>query len=343
MAMDALSQQDIDSLLTGGPRAKAAARRAAAEASGPAVEVLPYNFTRPLRISKERQAILNSIHSRFAASMQSFLSSRLRQATDVAVTSVEQVTFGEFVMALSEPCAAFVFDLGEHAGSQAVVDIGTGFAHHLVDRLFGGPGEAETISRALTPLEQMVLRGMVERVMTTLQDAWGDHLPMTPTPVGFEGMPGTLRVANKEDNVLIANLEIRTGQATGILTVCIPLIALENFLQDKAGHLMQTQRIRTEDRDRSRRTVESCVRQVSLPVIARLRPCMLTTADLATLRPGDVLLTGHHAEVDVQVLVNGAAHFAGKIGQQRGHLGIRISHRTETGSASRNPKGRLIA
>jgi len=341
MAMD-LSQQDIDSLLTGGSRAKAAARRATAEPASNPVEVLPYNFTRPLRISKERQAILNAIHSRFAASVQSYLSSRLRQPTDVSVTGVEQVTFGEFVMALSEPCAAFVFDLGEHAGAQAVVDIGTGFAHHLVDRLFGGPGEPESISRALTPLEQMVLRGVVERVMTTLQDAWGDHLPMAPVAVGFEGMPGTLRVANKEDNVLIANLEIRTGQATGFLTVCIPLIALENFLQDKAGHLMQTQRIRSEDRDLSRRTVERCVRQVTLPVIARLRPCLLTTSDLSSLRAGDVLLTGHHAEVDVQVLINGAAHFAGKIGQHRGHLGIRISHSTDSGAASRSPKGRLI-
>ena len=91
-AADALTQKDIDQLLqdAGG---SARARRMA-------VEVLPYNFLRPPRISKERRVQLESIHSRFALSVQSMLSSRLRVPMDVSCT-VEQATFSEFVLSIA--------------------------------------------------------------------------------------------------------------------------------------------------------------------------------------------------------------------------------------------------
>lgn len=339
--MDALNQQDIDSMLTAGSSRNRAATRRGGPAVGP-LEVVPYNFIRPSLISKERRAILNAIHARVGLSLQSFLSSRLRQATDVAVVSLEQVTFGEFVMALSEPCATFVFDLGEKVSAQAAVDIGTEFAHHLVDRLFGGPGEPLSSGRALTPLEQSVLRGLVEPFMRFLQEAWGEHLPMVPVTLGFEGIPGTLQVANRDDNVLVANFEIKSGTGVGLLTVCIPLAALEGFLQEKKiGHLMTGNRSRMEDRATARRNLEVTVRQVGLPVTARLRLFGLSAAALARLVPGQVILTPHNAESDLELLINGSTRFSGRIGQHHGHFGVRIVQQCE-GMPSRNPKGRVI-
>ena len=55
--------------------------------------------------------------------MQALLSSRLRLPTDVTFGSVEQATFGEFIMSLGNPCAAFVFDLGGGAEFQGVLDL----------------------------------------------------------------------------------------------------------------------------------------------------------------------------------------------------------------------------
>lgn len=343
MAMDALSQSDIDSLLGGGgSKAKTTARRADAARKAPATEVVLYNFIRPSRISKERQAILNAIHSRVGISLQSFLSSRLRQPTDVSVASVEQVTFGEFVMALSEPCAAFVIDLGEKVGSQAAVDIGTSLAQHLVDKLFGGPGEAFGMTRALTDLEQLVLKSIIERVMAYYQEAWGEYLPLQPTTVGFEGMPGTLQVASRDDNVLIANFEIKTGPETGMLTICIPLIALESFLQEKSGKTVGGQRSRIEDRDATRRQVERTLRQVGVPVTARLAQFGLAGSELSALRPGRVLLTPHHADADVELHINGQPRFEARVGQHRGHFGLRISQPTDGAPPARHSKGRLL-
>jgi flagellar motor switch protein FliM len=68
---DALTQKDIDQLLKSGPGAAGRSRQ-------PAAEVVSYNFLRPPRIAKDRRVQLESIYARFALSLQSMLSSRLR-------------------------------------------------------------------------------------------------------------------------------------------------------------------------------------------------------------------------------------------------------------------------
>ena len=81
---DVYSQADIDSLLKG-------AARAGTAAGGP-IEIIPYNFLRPPRIAKDRQALLNGIYQRIAVALQSLFSSRLRTPVDVTLASVEQAT-----------------------------------------------------------------------------------------------------------------------------------------------------------------------------------------------------------------------------------------------------------
>ena len=127
---DFINQTDVDSILrgTGGATVEAP------------IEAVPYNFLRPHRISKDRRSTLTNIYTRFAVSTQALISSRLRLPTDVLVGSVEQATFGEFIMSLGNPCASFVFDLGNGTGLQGVLDLGIDLSYQLIDRMFGGPG-----------------------------------------------------------------------------------------------------------------------------------------------------------------------------------------------------------
>lgn len=327
--MDALNQKDVDSLLRGAPRASAPQR----------VDVVPYNFRRPPRISRERQATLDGIYTRFALSLQSLLSQRLRQPTDVTVASVEQATFAEFTMSLGTPCASYIYDLGEQVGAQAVVDLDPVLAPHFVDRLFGGPGGAVAMQRPLTSLEQLVLGNVTDRLMILLQESFGDHVGLNPSQVSFESMPETLQIANREDNVLVGNLEVKSGSTSGLLTICIPLEALESFLQEKAGPVVSVTRARRDDRDQARSLVEAHLRSARVPVQVRLSEFPLAAIDVATLHEGQVLSTGQVMHGEVEVHVNGRRLFFGTLGRQQGYLGLRITQPAEplgdTGRPSR--------
>ena len=184
---DPLTQKDIDQLLK-----SAAGGGGSARGRKLTADVVPYNFLRPPRISKDRRVQLEAIGARFALSLQSMFSSRLRTPTDVTCM-VEQVTLSEFVLSIANPCAVFVFNLGGSAGGQAAIDLSTDLGFFIVDRVFGGPGESTRLDRALTPLEQTVVRGFAEKILALFRESWHDHVPFQPQIVGFEATPDMLQ------------------------------------------------------------------------------------------------------------------------------------------------------
>lgn len=333
---DVFSQADVDSLLKG------AASGSPAEG---AVEVIPYNFLRPPRIAKDRQALLNGFYQRIAVSLQALFSSRLRAAVDVTLGSVEQATFAEFIFSLATPCAAYVYALGDRVGGQGVLDLGTDFSYYLIDRLFGGPGEPQELNRPLTLLERSVVRGVADKVWALVQEAWAEHLAFQPEYSGFESSPDALQVANREDNVLVSNIEVRSGPFTGIITMCIPLLSLESFLQEKPTRHFHSVRTTPAERDAARRTIEHTLRASRLEVRARFPLFQLRAVDLGHLEVGQVIHTGHPSDVPVELQVRGQRRFLGSLGQSRRYVGLRISHVLEPDRPDGAPKisrGRLV-
>ncbi len=333
---DVYSQKDIDSLLKGA---------APSVVPEQAIEVIPYNFLRPPRIAKDRQALLNGIYQRVAVSLQALVSSRLRTPVDITLASVEQATFAEFIFSLATPCAAYVYDLGDKVGGQAALDLGTDFSYHLIDRLFGGPGEAPEIRRPLTLLERAVVRGMADKVWGLVREAWADHLAFQPAYSGFESSPDALQIANREDNVLVSNIGVRSGPFSGLITMCLPLVSLESFLQEKPTRHFQALKTSPAEREAARRHIEEALRASRLEVCARFPRFHLRARDVGRLAVGQVIHTGHPSDIPVELHVHGDRRFLGVLGQSRQHVGLRIStllHPQRPDGAPRASRGRLV-
>ncbi|MEO8945569.1 MAG: hypothetical protein ABI338_03650, partial [Gemmatimonadaceae bacterium] len=172
MASGTLSQSEIDRLLGGASNLPFA---------GPTEEspVQMYDFRRPHRVSKERLRTLEAIYERMVKSLESWVIGRVRGQIEMRLQGVEQFSFGEFTLSLPTPCASFICDINDSGGQLGVVDIGEEFAFYLVDRLFGGSGQQIAVSRALTRVERMALRGLVEKVNSLLADVWSDYITMS--------------------------------------------------------------------------------------------------------------------------------------------------------------------
>jgi flagellar motor switch protein FliM len=306
-----LTQKDIDALLRGLTPTE----------GGQAIDVVPYNFVRPPRVSRERRSALEAVHARFALSLQAMLSSRLRTSIDVTVASVEQVLFAEFLMSLGKPCAAFTFKVGDDASG--VMDLGSDFAYCLVDRMFGGLGEPEKIERGLTPLEQTVVRSIAERMVGLLRESWQEHLVLAAETSGFQSDPEAIRIANPDDHVLVANLEIASTGFAGSIAICLPMGSLESFFQERSAVRLAG---KGRHRDRaSRPQVESCLQHARVTVSARLPALQVTTREVARLEVGQVIHTGSLTDADIEVQVNGRLRFIGTLGQVRRRVGVRVT------------------
>ena len=323
--MKSISQGDIDRLLGAAGGVAHAAPTHGGSGFDPDGDVQAYDFRRPHRISKERLRTLEAMYERMVKALEGWLISRVRGNVELRLQSVEQFSFGEFTQSLPTPSATYIFDVGSSGGAQGAVDIGGELAFFLIDRLFGGGGgQATSANRALSPVERLALRTVAERTCQLLEEIWQDHVPLALAVSGFESSPEILQIANREDPVLVANIEVNVGHAGSLMLLCLPFGVLEKFFQGtgqrRVGGLSGDDRERDEARERA----ERALRATPVPVSARLPAFRLSLRELSALAPGEVLATGIPRDAELEVLVGGRPRYTGSAGRIGRRLAVRL-------------------
>jgi flagellar motor switch protein FliM len=306
-----LSQNDIDRLLGGSQGGGVAAR--------PATDVQVYDFRRPHRVSREKLRALEAMYERLVKSFEGWLVARVRDSIELSLQSVEQISFGEFLLSLPVPCSSFIVDIRH--GQQGVVDFGREFSYFLVDRLFGGSGGATPAipDRALTPIERMAIRVVGDRLLALVAEIWQDQVPLELSIGGFETIPEIIQANQREDPVLVVNVAATFTGASSLISICLPLGVLEKFFL-AGGDRTQRAIGTTQERDEARAVTESTLRRTRVPVAARLPEFRLSMRDVLELQPGSVLSTGIPTDAPLSVLVGTQPRFtagAGKVGHSR--------------------------
>ncbi|MBX3174814.1 MAG: FliM/FliN family flagellar motor switch protein [Gemmatimonadaceae bacterium] len=335
MASDALSQNEIDALLNAGKSAS----RASVATRQP--DHVVYDFRRPHRISKDRLRTIEAMYERLAKSLEAWLMSRLRRQIELRLQSVEQYSFGEFTLSLSTPCAAFGFDIKNFEGQKGVIDIGHELAFLTVDRFFGGTAPSVSMNRALTPIERLTVRTLIERTLGLLKEVWQDHAPLDLEMTTFESFPEMVQGGSREDPVLVANIEIAADNLRSLLIICLPLGVLEKFFAEGDGRRVKPMVGSASERAETRRIAELSLRGVSVDVAARLPVFDITMRELLRVGEGGILPTGLPTDTPLEFFVGGRARFnasPGRIGQRVAvQLGDQIEPGRPTSSLSSSP------
>lgn len=74
-------------------------------------EIIIYDFKRPNRVSKEQLRAIKGIHDKLARNLASQISSIMRSIVEIRLHSVDQMTYGEFLMSLPSPTSFNVFSI----------------------------------------------------------------------------------------------------------------------------------------------------------------------------------------------------------------------------------------
>ena len=79
------------------------------------------------------------IHETFSRLVSTMLSAQLRANCQVQVTSVDQITYEEFVRSIPETTILSIFDMGTLEGN-AVLELNSNIGYDIIVRVFGGEG-----------------------------------------------------------------------------------------------------------------------------------------------------------------------------------------------------------
>jgi flagellar motor switch protein FliM len=318
VSSETLSQHDIDRLLGGGGSASGQAARGA-----PPVDIQVYDFRRPARVSKERLRTLEAMYERLVKNLEAWVISRVRGQIEVRLQSVEQFSFGEFTLSLPTPCSSFVFEIAD-TGQKGVIDIGPEFGFYVIDRVFGGTGNAALPNRSLTPIERMAIRTVAERVAQLTEEIWQDHVPMSLNVTGFESSPEILQVANREDPVLVANVEITAGNQSSLMLICLPFAVLDKFFTSSGQQRLALLHSTDAEREAARLKTENALREMRVPLSVRLPQFNLSLKDVMGMSVGSIIPTGIPKEARLIIRTGTQERFVGQAGRVSGMLAVRI-------------------
>lgn len=316
---DILSQEEVDALLsavssegTDNDLASMVTAEQEPEPEDTGEKTLSlYDFRRPDRVSKDQMRTLQNLHEGYARLFSTTLTNFLRTFVEIELVSVDQLTFSEFVMSISNPSCIYVFKMEPLEGS-AIVEINPSLVFFIIDRLFGGQGRPSEQNRELTQIEQNVIHRIVERGLNDLKDVW-EHIGIfSPKIEAYETNPQFVQIAPPGETVILISLEVRMQNASGLMSLCFPYMLLDSVITNLSGESwMSSQSSTTKE---TRDMLEHEIEGLKLPVTAVVGDVTLSIRDFLQLQQGDILCLDKKKESDFMILFGKKAKMAAKAG-----------------------------
>jgi len=322
-----LSQQEIDSLLSGISTGQEPVHQAAEEQKkDQPKEVVTFDFRLPHRLSKNQLRTFQAVHENFGETFGSYLVSRLQTTVSINVLSVDQLFYSEFVLSIGSPSCLYVFRLQE-SDALGVLEISPQLILGMVEHLMGGVAEGEKNSRPITKIEQSIVRGIVHRALEEIQRAWTTVAELTFSLERYESEGDFVQIAPASEIVMVVSFEVSIGPQKYMMNLCFPTFALDDVLAKLNVQHFSGIAVPKVDVDWS----HAISRQLSgtqVPVTAVLGESTMTVRELMNLEAGDILKTGIPIDGEVKILVGGRSRLWGRPGISKGNVAVKITKTT---------------
>jgi len=329
MSGDVLSQAEVESLLTAMDtkgRAPVAKRPAAATITGPSRgrdKVSPYDFRRPERVGKEQMQALQTLHDGFSRNFGAALSTLLRSIVEVKLTSVDQLTYSEFVFSLENPTCFNVIRADPLEG-HLILDLNPTILYPIIDRLLGGGREPGVPARRpLTEIELRLVGRITSLFLEELKRAWENVLKLDLAVERVESNPQLVQIVPPNEVVVLISFEIALGELRGMVNLCIPFNSIERI----SNKLSSNNWVSFGRKQTTPETVENLSRNLNkalAEMVVVLAQTHITTNDLIGLRVGDIIATEKDVHTPLEVRIEGVPKFFAHAGALKGHKAVCI-------------------
>ena len=325
---DILSQEEIDALLDVVDDEGEDSYEESDDANlFPSRQITLYDFKRPNRVSKEQLRAFRGIHDKMARSLSSQISSIMRSIVEIQLHSVDQMTYGEFLMSLPNPTSFNVFSMKPLEGS-GVLEINPSIAFPMLDRLLGGKGEPFEASREFSDIELSLFETILRVMMSTLKEAWGPVNDLYPAVESKESSPNVVQIVAQNEIVVMVVMEIIIGHSSGMMNICYPVIALEPVLPKLASRDLMLNE--TSSKKSRNKELQVLLGGAQVTVEASLGDAEMSMGEILDLVNGDIIRLNSAADDIVTLRIDGKDRFRGQIGLRRFRKSIQITETIDT-------------
>ncbi len=324
MSGDVLSQAEVESLVSEmdgrGTELVADATRSRSRHRD---KISPYDFKRPERVGKEQMRSLQTMYEGFGRNFGAALSALLRTIVEIKLTSVDQLTYSEFVFSLENPTCFNLINAAPLEG-QLILDINLSLLFPIIDRLLGGGSDpTPPARRPLTEIELRLVARITDLFCAEMKHAWENVLDLDLAIDRVESNPQLVQIVPPNEVVVLISFELTLGDSRGMMNLCIPYNSIERI----SGRLSSNswvgydKKAATPD---SIQRISSQLRGSLVEVVVELAETNVSTSDLISLRVGDIIATEKDVNLPLVVSVEGRPKFHAQVGAFKGHKAIQV-------------------
>ncbi|MEM8758339.1 MAG: flagellar motor switch protein FliM [Planctomycetota bacterium] len=287
------------------------------------IEVRPYDFKRPERVSKDQMRALQTLHEGFARNFGAALSGFLRTIVEVKVANCEQMTYSEFISGLPNP-TSFNLIQPDALEGQICLEISPLIIYPIIDRLLGGTTQDLFIpQRPLTMIETRLISNVTTRGLDALTEAWAGIKDLKFDISATESNPQLVQIVPPNEVVVVVGFEIKMSNRAGTMNLCIPYNVIEPLIEDLSAQSWFAVSKLSRD-PAQQQSLNTSIGRATVSVAGVLAKTTMTVRDLLSLSPGDLIVTAKPAAEPVQIRVENEAKFWAAIGQIKSKRALRI-------------------
>lgn len=322
-----LSQSQIDALLK---RLSTGEVDVEAIDEGEGRRIKDYDFKSPKKFTKEQLRALDSLHENFGRLLSSYLSGLLRVYCEASVLQIEEQRYYEYSNALPDTTVIGIIDLKPANkrldDATLIMDISSTLSFTMIDRLLGGSGEGNNLTREYTDIEIAILTNVLKKTTQLIEEAWQNYIEIDAELRNVESNARLLQALSPDDIVVIIVLSVKLKNTSGEISICLPAINLEEIIANfSSKYSRATKRHFKEIEEQKKQKIMNSLIESDLEVKAVLHDMQLDLKDILQLQVADVIPLNKKIDSDIYISVDNTPWFKGKLGETKIKKAVKLS------------------
>ncbi len=332
-----LSQAEIDALLSGSleiedSKGQSSVNLAAImgqttppanEAEKKSRDIKLYNFWSPDHFSKDQMRAVELVHEDLAERLTSSLPTFLRTSLRPRVVHTEQGRFHDFINDLPGTSLFHMINLAPLPG-QMVLTISPDVSYVVLEQRLGGQSKSRRKNRALTEIDQSLLRGMVEHMLNDIKASWSKVVAIEPGLEDSTINQHWVQMVIGNERVMLITFELTMQDTTGTMNIYIPFTMLKPIANVLNPHAWFSGRRERQGDPDARAMAMANVSQINFSARVYLGSSRITIRDFSNLKPGDILPLTTSVRQDLPMYIDEKPLFWVKIGKKGKRIAAQI-------------------
>ena len=306
-----LSQDEVDALLKGMDSGEIETE----SKKVPSYEVRTFDFTNHERVIRGRMPGLEMANERFGRFFRNSISGILMKFVDVTIQGHDLIKFGEFMRTLPLPSSINIFKMEPLKGFALVV-IEAPMVFAFIDQFFGGGSTpwVKSEGRYFTPIEQKIIKKIVDTALKDLAKAWQGIFPMVPEHISSEMNPQFVTIVTPSEAVIRIEIHIEIENFVGKLFFCIPYSIVEP-VKDKLFSGIRNDVLASDERWIAR--LREILKESFVNLQVDMGSAELSLRDLVNMEKGNVITLQTSVSDELIIRVEGVPKMKGTAGSYR--------------------------